>query len=142
MKQRGRKSTAKLAVLESPIEQRPAPPDSLSESQKAMWVEVVKSKPHDWFDAGSIPLLVEYCRVRESLDILAKEANAADPEWLKTDAGLKRHTDLWAAIDQKQGRMAQLAMKMRLTQQSRYDKRVAATAAAKAASNKRIWQRD
>ena len=142
MKQRGRKSTAKLAVLESPIEPRPAPPDSLSETQKAMWVEVVKSKPHDWFDAGSIPLLVEYCRIRESLDILAEEANAADPEWLKTDAGLKRHTDLWAAIDKKQGRMAQLAMKMRLTQQSRYDKRVAATAAAKEAGNKRIWQRD
>jgi hypothetical protein len=50
------------------------------------------------------------------------------------------YKDAVGILDKKQGRMAQLAMKMRLTQQARYEKTKASTEARKVAPRK-LWER-
>lgn len=39
----------------------PKPPSHLSKEAKAVWNDVVTSRPVDWFDSGSLPLLEAYC---------------------------------------------------------------------------------
>lgn len=48
-------------------------PAELSEEHKPYWVEVVNSKPHDYFNAGDIHLLKLYCRVAADIDRLDRE---------------------------------------------------------------------
>jgi hypothetical protein len=44
------------------------PPKQLSARAKAIWKEIVAAKPLDWFDAGSVGLLVDHCRTQERLE--------------------------------------------------------------------------
>ena len=39
----------------------PKPPRGLTGRAKGLWLEIVRSKPIDWFDPGSFPLLRQYC---------------------------------------------------------------------------------
>ncbi len=50
----------------------PYPPE-LNEEYRPYWVEVVNSKPHDYFNAGDIHLLKLYCRVAADIDRLDRE---------------------------------------------------------------------
>lgn len=63
MAQRGRKSSASLAVV-SPVDPTPraTPPKGLTAEQKGVWADVVNSLPADWFPPETLPLLVQYCR--------------------------------------------------------------------------------
>jgi hypothetical protein len=137
--QRGRKSAASLAVVSEIADRRPVPPVGLSDMESSLWRSITSTKPPEWWDAGSIPLLVEYCRLKTSVDLMADEVSVFDPEWLKTDDGLRRYKELSAIRDKCQGRMTQLAMKMRLTQQARYEPAKANTAAKKTPAQ-RPWQ--
>ena len=139
-KQRGKKSAASLAVVSEIAERRPSPPASLNDAESALWVKISATKPPEWWDSGSIPLLVEYCKLHTSLADMAAQFDAFDPDWLTTDEGLKRYKALVDIRDKCQARLVQLAMKMRLTQQSRYDAAKANTAAKKTPS-RQIWQR-
>lgn len=140
MEHRGRKSTASLAVVSELTDRRQTPPDVLTEAEKELWRAVVATKPGDWWDAGTVPHLVEYCRTKTSLELVSAEFTGFDSEWLKTDDGLKRYHRLINVRDKLQGRITNLAMKMRLTQQSRYSEKTANTAANRAAPQ-RLWER-
>lgn len=121
MKQRGKKSAAALSVVSELIDKRLQPPDELSPSESELWLRVVATKPDDWWDAASVPLLKEYCRLHSSAEDVAGQLKSFETEWLSGDDGLKRYERLISIRDKIQARMTQLAMKMRLTQQSRYD---------------------
>ena len=100
-----------------------------------MWSEIVDSKPADWFDLDSVPVLKEYIRAALTCDSLAgvvEEALAecGDARELKTILDMR---------DKEARRVASLATKLRLTQQSRYTPQSAATANRKA-GGKRPWQ--
>jgi hypothetical protein len=100
-----------------------SPPADLSAAERARWEAVVDSKPADWFAADSAPVLKEYCRASVTCDVLAKRVATAlrnaDP------AALKKLLD---SRHQEAVRLAGLATKLRLTPQSRYSARSAATA--------------
>jgi hypothetical protein len=130
-----RRSVADLSVSRPPPPSKPlAPPSDLSASERALWEAVVATKPADWFGADCAPVLKEYVRAAGVCDVLAKRVatalRSADP------AGLKKVLD---SRHQESVRLAGLATKLRLTQQSRYSARTASTA-DKRAAGPRPWQ--
>lgn len=130
-----RKSAAALTIVRAPSEGGLTPaPDDLSDTERVLWVEIVESKPSDWFGPDSEPILKEYVRAAAACDLLAgKVSKALEGD----DAGVvKFMLDL---RDKEARRAASLATKLRLTQQSRYGPRGAARADAKA-PGKRPWQ--
>jgi hypothetical protein len=136
----GRKSAASLSVVSEIADWRPSPPDVLSPAEAEMWRQITATKPSNWFDAASTPLLVEYCRLKTSVDILNGQLAKSEVQIVDTGDLPEGYKDAVSILDKKQGRMAQLAMKMRLTQQARYDKTKATTESKKAAPG-RLWQR-
>jgi len=44
------------------------PPKELSQRAKAIWREIVRSKPLDWFDGGSFGLLADHCETQARLE--------------------------------------------------------------------------
>ena len=142
MEQRGRKSlaAATLQVTHLPG-QWPEPPARLTEAQAGMWRSIVVTKPHDWFGPDTYPLLVEYIRATEQADVLARELEDFNPEWLRDEDGLQRYEKLNRLADAKASSLARLATKMRLSQQSRYSEKTAHTAAKQAGSGAKPWHR-
>jgi hypothetical protein len=126
MTQRGRQSAAALAVVQeggAELVHRVAPPGYLSDEQRSLWLSVVNSKPADWFGPDSAPLLVEYVRAVETCNILAAQV----PDTLAT-GDVQEIGKLLAIRDKEAKRAADMATKLRLTQQSRYTPQAAATA--------------
>jgi hypothetical protein len=128
-----RKSAAALAIrTPENLDTRLPPAAGLSKGECDLWREIVDSKPAEWFDSGSAPLLREYVRaVGESQRIgrLVARTSSKDPDTLAR----------WLTLrDREVKRMADLATKLRLTQQSRYTPQAAATANRKA-DGSRPW---
>lgn len=133
-----RKSAAALAVVPAtPGENLLAPPRDLTEAERVMWLEVVESKPADWFDRDSAPVLKEYVRAAVTCDQLAAAVNTALSSDDLTEVAMAGK--LLLARDREARRCASLATKLRLTQQSRYTPQSAATA-NRQAGGKRPWQ--
>lgn len=109
----------------------PAPAD-LTAPERAIWVRVVDSKPADWFAEDSAPLLKEYVRAAAMCDDLAVRIRDVDHD----DVRAQRALLAWR--HQEAVRLTTLGTKLRLTIQSRYSARSAATA-DKQASGKRPW---
>lgn len=110
------------------------PPEGLTDEQAQVWRAVVESRSADFFSEDSAPLLEEYCRVVVMCRLLAVEIEAGVAGG---DAGaLKALLDM---RDKESRRMASLATKLRLTNQSRYTPQSAATAAKKGGGGK-VWQ--
>jgi hypothetical protein len=130
-----RKSAAALSIVRPPSEDgQDGVPQDLSAAERALWVEIVESKPSDWFGPDSKPILKEYVRAAVACDLLAGKVSEALGG---NDAGeVKFMLDL---RDREVRRAASLATKLRLTQQSRYGARSAARADARA-PGKRPWQ--
>lgn len=119
MAERGRKSTASLAIASpSSLSVRLAPPADMTAAQKAVWVTVVNSKPADWFGEEHAPMLTQYCRHKVQADLIAQQHEAFDPAWLADDDGLKRYDKLGAMMERETRAMTALLRSMRLTQQS------------------------
>lgn len=132
-----RKSAAAESVARPPSAKGPlAPPQELSVAERALWKEVVASKPAEWFGSDSVPVLKEYVRAAATCDTLADRVVQAlatgDESIIKNALGVR---------DKEAKRCADLATKLRLTQQSRYTPQAAATADRKA-SGPRPWQAD
>ena len=130
-----RKSAAALAIVSNAPTPESGVPDGLSDAEAALWAQIVESKPAGWFDAGSAAVLKEYVRAVVACDRLQVLFAAAPDE---VD-GVNLLDRLLAMRDRESRRVANLATKLRLTQQSRYTPQAAATA-NKRASGKRPWQ--
>ena len=141
MKQKGRKSVASLAVVSAIGTSRPSPPGELNDAEKALWSRVTATKTVDFFDDGIVPLLVEYCRLKTSIDLVSVEIEIFDPDWLKVTNGAKHYKMLTDIRDKAQGRMIALARSMRLTNQSRFQPSTAGTRSSASKNNDRLWQR-
>jgi hypothetical protein len=140
MKQRGRRSAAQLSVIAGTIDGRPKAPPSLSADETEVWDRIVASEAADLFRTAAIQgLLTRYCR------------HFCRAEWLEKEirtATLPHSEDSLADVDRLM-KMAQretlacvtIATKLRLTNQSRYQPSVAATAARRASSERKLWQR-
>jgi hypothetical protein len=130
-----RKSTAALSVVRgAPTDTWMPPPPDLTATEQELWNRVVRSKPADWFSDDSAPLLAEYVRSAVACDRLAAWVemafNDGDADSLKAALDMR---------DKESRRTANLATKLRLTQQSRYTPQAAATA-NRSVTGRRPWQ--
>jgi hypothetical protein len=140
---RGKKSTAGLNVTVVPtLRTRLAVPPELTPAQAATWRAVVASRPVDWFDGGSAPLLVAYVRAVDTQAVLATAIDAFDQTTLATDEGSATYRRL-LALQEAQAKLAiKLATAMRLSQHARRSIDAAATAAKNGPSNAKLWAAD
>lgn len=129
------KSTASLSVVPVRPLDRVTPPVGVTEEEAALWRTIVDSKPAEWFGDDSAPVLLEYVRAKLSCDLLHERVQAA----LQRDADREVEREM-KLRDMESRRLASLATKLRLTQQSRYTPKAAATA-ARASGAKKLWQR-
>ena len=128
-----RKSGASLSVVPVQPIGRVEAPDGLSESEATLWRQVVDSKPAEWFGEDSSPLLLEYVRAKVSCDVLHAQVQAAlaggEPKEIKDAMQLR---------DMESRRLLSIGTKLRLTQQSRYTPKAAATA-DRGAGGRKPW---
>ena len=137
----GRKSSAALSVVVSNIDGRPRAPSDLTPFQVGVWEQTVANEAADTFKTAALQqLLKEYCRHVSSAHLLSEKIDAFDSQWLDTDEGLDRYTRLVRTRDCETKALADKATKLRLTNQARYTPQAAATAAKKAATERKPWQ--
>jgi hypothetical protein len=122
MVQRGRKSSAALAVARpSQIEavERPDAPYDLTDEQAEEWWAVVNRMPADWFPRETHAMLAAYCRhvvtARRVAQLIAG-TEAAQP----LDVGA--YDQLLKMAERESRAISSLATRMRISQQSTYDK--------------------
>jgi hypothetical protein len=94
----------------------PGPPAGLSLPGQRLWKEIVASKPHAWFDVGSLGALGEYCRAAVTCDLLDKEISSA----LAEDQPVVALRPLLDLRDRESRRLVSLAGKLRLLPSNRY----------------------
>lgn len=124
MTARGRISAAEIAVAgHAAVERvaRPDPPDEygMTDEQVMEWWAVVDRMPADWFPRETHGLLAQFCRHVVTQRRVAQMIEAAEEEEqldiIKLDRLYK--------MQEREGRaMTSLATKMRMSQQSTYDK--------------------
>lgn len=136
MTQRGRKSAASLEVVsqgEVVRIERARVPVELTDEQAGVWRSVVDRMLADWFPAETRPLLAQYCRHVVASRRVAQLIDAQEAaDTLDLDA-----LDKLYRMQEREGRaMSSLATRMRLTQQTTYDK-----TRKKPAQAKRPWER-
>lgn len=123
-----------IAAISIPL--RPEPPETLNEEESAIWRKITLTKPPEWFEADTQPLLESYCKAitfqRRVVAELEQE-NTAGKSLTELDT-------LQKMVDRNAKLLASLATKMRLTPQSRYQPKSAATANNRAGAGSRPWQ--
>jgi hypothetical protein len=135
MKQRGRDSAAAneiAAIGKLETVQRPDAPYDLTDEQVDEWRAVVARLPADWFTRETHALLAQYCRhvVRaRRIAQLIDQAEKSDP------FDVKEYRDLLRSEEEQSRAIASLATRMRLTQQTTYDK-----SKKKPASGRKPWE--
>ena len=125
MEGRGRRSAASLSVISSSgIEtvERPRPPQDLTPEQGAEWISVVNRMPADWFPRETHGMLAQYCRHVVASRRVAQLIAAAESDEDEQEFSVKDY-DRLLKMQEREGRaISSLATKMRLSQQSTYDK--------------------
>ena len=116
----GRRSAAELSVVQiGNVQRRPDPPIELTDEQANEWRTVVDRLPADWFTAETYPLLAQYCRhvvsSRRVAELIAHQERSDEFD-------IETYNKL-LIMQEREGRaLSSLATRMRLTQQSTYDK--------------------
>jgi hypothetical protein len=144
MNQRGKKGVAALAVVPPPTElitakKRLQPPENLSPELLDLWQRTVDSKPADWFGAEHAPMVESYCRHMHNARTIGKALDTVPAEWLVDPEGLKRYDRLYAMHERETRAASALATRMRLTQLSVIDKRVAGTKGQNFQTSRKPW---
>jgi hypothetical protein len=136
MEGRGRKSAASLSVISSSgIEtiERPRPPVDLNQEQANEWVSIVNRMPAEWFPRETHGMLAQLCRhlvsARRVADMIAalesELSNEAEEGKSRAEVILSatKAFDRLLKMQEREGRaISSLSTKMRLSQQSTYDK--------------------
>src|SRR6516165_7027763 len=115
MRQRGRKSSASLAIVSAVETPRPAPPRSLPPAVKRLWRDVVGRFQPDHF-IGAEPVLECYVEAVEMTRFLHQQIKATDPADHRRLAVLVRLQKAEALL------VGNLAGKLRISPRSRFDR--------------------
>src|SRR5688572_13115691 len=118
MSQRGRKSSAELAVVAETDFRAPKPPKTYTEEHAQHWRAIVASKPADWWDSGTLPLLDVY--VREIVEYRRVTDMIESGHPIHSEDKVALYDKLDKVKDRISKRMAKAAGQLRLTNQSRY----------------------
>jgi hypothetical protein len=89
----------------------PEPPADLNPDAARIWRLIASSRPADWFDHGSLPLLRRLCRTAVSVERLHDAYDALDPTSSKAAELAKQITAMNASV-------AGLSQKLRLSVQN------------------------
>ena len=131
MGDRGRKPASELSIADNVIQFTPRPkaPEELTPDQAIEWDAVVNRLPADWFPRETHAVLVQYCRHTIAARVVANLVKRMDALPLKED-GIE--ADEYFAVDlydhllkmqDREGRaLSSLATRLRITQQTTYDK--------------------
>lgn len=121
-----RKSVASLSVARPEFGGKAPPPHTLSDRQRALWLQIVNSKPAGWFTDDTQPMLAALVAHIETFELLEREfrgVNSLDTAdklgWLEKLARMR---------ERESRAIASLSTKLRITQQSRYTPKAASTA--------------
>lgn len=116
------------------------PPDLLTDEQSLIWRSIVASKPIDYFDPGSLDLLVAYCQAVTEHRSVGELIKTFNPKCLRDEDsdGLDRYEQLLRMQDRLASQLVRLSTKMRLSQQAKY-RADAAAVSAKKVSRARPW---
>ena len=96
----------------------PDPPGYLSKAAKSLWVDIVNSKPADWFSPGSLPLLEMYVELTVlNWNLVARLGSL--PSTAEND---RLATKLENRIHKFAAALVALATKLRLTVQASVDR--------------------
>ena len=145
-KKRGRKSaaekqTAKLVSINGGQPERPAPPADLNKEEMDVWNSVTKTEPPDFFaTSATLALLADYCRHRVAADRIGHIISEFKPDWLKMEEGATRYDRLLRMRDRETKAVLRCATKLRITNQSRYSKVAAGTAARNQTRTAKPWE--
>jgi hypothetical protein len=141
---RGRKSIAEmLTVVEGDFgkHRRPDPPEELDDHQADIWRAVVLSEAVDFFDSAVLKeTLADYCRHKASANLLSGTISAFKPEWLRLADGASRYKSLLNMREKEVRAANACARSLRLTNQSRYTPKTAASEARRAVKGARPWE--
>src|SRR5690606_22701811 len=107
------------------------PPEDLSPEECEVWARVTATKPSEWWDAGSVPLLSQYCRAVVQAELVSGLVRSVGSAMLTDPDELPRYDKLRKIQSVLSGEITSLATKMRLTQQSRYNAKNSDTASRK-----------
>ncbi len=139
MKQRGRKSAASLATVSVLPVRLIEPPGDLTAPEAEVWARIVVTKPGDWWDAASTPLLAQFCRATVQAEAVAELVRQTLAALATPDGDLDTYKDLRKIQAALSAELTSLATKMRLTQQSRYNAKNSDTASRRG-SGRKPWQ--
>ena len=137
MKQRGRKSAAELAVISSSgisTVRRPEPPIELTDEQSREWTAIVNRLPAEWFPRETYAMLAQYCRHV----ITARRIGQLVEHMEISESFDIDEYDKLLKMQEREGRaLSSLATRMRITQQTTYDK-----SKKKPLQGKKPWEED
>jgi phage terminase small subunit len=117
---------------------RPVPPAHLGDEAQAIWRATVNSVPADWFPPGTRPLLEALCGLAVSQQYALRALQRIESGEEQFDQN--RWERLQKQLGEVSGRVATLATRLRLTPQSRYGPRSAATAARGNHDGPKPWE--
>jgi hypothetical protein len=116
----------------------PPVPEGIGRRGKAFWVDVQTELE---FDARETGLLLEVCRILDTIQLLA-QAVAADGVMLEGSQGQKVLNAAVAELRQQQAAYARLVTQLNLEGASSGEVMKSPRAASAAATAKRRWQKD
>ena len=132
---------SKLVSIVGGRAQRPAAPDDLTDDQKTIWKATVDSEGADFFNTAALrELLKDYCRHKSTGAALTRQIQQYDAASMMDPETAQHFDRLTKMRDRETKAAADLATKLRLTNQSRYTPKAAATAAKHNSTQKKPWE--
>ena len=139
MKRRGHSVVDQRAavIIDAQFGARPEPPAELTARQQQIWREIAGSEPAEFFATAALRyLLADLCRHHEAAEILSAAIANCNAAQLRADDGA---TLRMRALEVKA--TADLATKLRLTNQSRYNALTASSNTRNAVKGAKPWER-
>lgn len=131
---------AKITVLQGGLSRRPDAPDDLTEAQASIWTATVESEGPEFFNTAALrELLKDYCRHKVTAAALTEQVEKYDATSVMAPDVAQTFDRVTKMRDRETKAAADLATKLRLTNQSRYTPKAAATAAKNATVSKKPW---
>jgi len=123
---RGRVSAAALTVVGGVggvrLSKKLAPPDELNAAEAKEWTSIVDRMPADWFGRETVPMLVQYVRHITRARKLNATISALEPLLGEKTFNYRVYMALVRAEANQSRVISTLATKMRISQQSTYDR--------------------
>lgn len=144
MGSRGRKSASELGIVAiENARKSPAPPSDLTPDEAALWERTAATEAPNFFrTAAAQRLLTDYCKHCAAADMVSDLMNKFEPDWFSEDDGVARFDKLSKIRDREGRAAADKAVKLRLTNQSRYTPQRAGTMAQNQPTGPKPWDSD